>query len=375
VGLLDNNNGIPPDVGGVAGPTHIVEVLNTQVRISTRNGTTVSTVSLNAFWSSLSNPSTFDPKIYYDPYGDRYIFVTVADAETANSRILLGVTLTNNPTGTWKLYSIDVDAGNTTWLDYPSVGYNNKWICVGGNMFSNSTSSFTGSQIYAFNKASVYASGPATYTRFTGSLFTVSPAETMDASQDTMFLVQNISSTQVRLYRIRGAVGSEFFETVGTVSASAWGCTSCQGNRAPQYNSADLIDNGDWRMRSVIYRNGSVWAAQTAFMPATLPTRSVVQWWQISTTGTPVVIQRGKIEDAAASNIFYAYPSITVNAAGDAFISYTRFSYNEYANAEYAYRLAGDPLNTMRDGYRFKLGEATYVEIVGVTTLQLVSIR
>jgi PKD repeat protein len=364
-GLIDINGGIPPDVGGCAGPNHIMEVLNTQVRVYNKNGTGAnSAVTLNGFWSSLSNPSTFDPRVYYDKYGDRYIFVTLADANTANARILVGVTLTNNPTGTWKLYSIDVDATNANWFDFPNLGYNYKWIVIGGNMFGNISNTFVGSQIYAFDKASMYASGPATYTRFTGNLFTVCPVETMDATEETEYLVQNISSTQVRMYKITGTVGSEVFSTHGTVSGSAWGCTSCSGNFAPQYNSANLIDNGDWRIRSAVFRFGSVWFAQTAFMPATGSNRSVAQWWQLSTASPPTVIQRGRVEDPSA-NVFYAYPAIAVNGAGDAFLSYTRFAYNEYANAEYAYRLATDAPNTMRDGYRFKLGETTYFKDFG----------
>jgi PKD repeat protein len=361
-GLNDINGGIPPDVGGAVGPNHVMEVLNTQVRIYTRAGTAVYTASLNGYWSSLGNPSTFDPKVYYDDYADRWIFVTIADAQTANARILLGVTETNDPTGTWRLYSIDVDASNVTWFDYPSVGYNNKWICINGNMFNNTSNNFTGSQIYNFDKATLYATGPANYTRFTGSLFTACPAQTHSATQDTMFLLQNLSSTQLRIYRITGPVGSEAFATHATVTSSAWGCSNCQGNFAPQRNTDSLVDCGDYRMRSAIYRNGSIWAAHTVFLPATGRTRALVQWWQISTSGT--VIQKGRIEDPS-SNIFYTYPDIAVNAAGDAFISYCRLGYNDYPTAEYALRMSGDPLNTMRDGYRYKIGEAWYAKDFG----------
>jgi hypothetical protein len=361
-GLNDNGNGIPPDVGGATGPTHIMEVLNTQVRVMTRTGTTVSTVSLNAYWASLGSPSTFDPKVYYDHLSNRWIFITIAQAQTANSEILLGVSATSDPTGTWHLYAIDADATNVNWLDFPSVGYNNKWITVMGNMFSVSSSVFSGSAIFSIDKASVYAGGPANFTRTSGSLFTVCPAQTYDATQDTMFLVNVLGSTQLRIYRITGAVGSEVLATHATVTSSAWGCSGCAGNFAPQFNSTDLFDVGDWRMQSVVYRNGSIWAAHTAFMPSTGRTRSIVQWWQFATNGT--VIQKGRIEDPS-SNIFYAYPSIAVNAAGDAFVAYTRFAYNEYPSAEYAMRCVGDPLNVMRDGYRFKLGEATYFKDFG----------
>jgi hypothetical protein len=358
-GLNDNGNGIPPDIGCATGPNHVMEVLNTQVRIMTRYGTTISTVSLTSFWGSLGS-GVFDPKIYFDPVGDRWIFITISNAQNANSNVLLGVSQTTDPTGSWNLYSIDADAGNTNWLDYPSVGFNSKWITVMGNMYSISLNAFAGHSIFAIDKASVYGGGPATFTKFTGSLGTVCPAQTFDAAQDTMFLVQSYNTSTLRLYRIAGATASPTFTTVANVASTAWANGS--GNFAPQLNSAQLFDVGDVRMQCVVYRNGSIWAAHTAFLPTTGITRSVVQWFQFTSTGT--MIQKGRIEDPS-SNIFYAYPSISVNAAGDAFLGYCRFAYNEFASAEYSVRLASDPLNVMREGYRFKLGEAIYFKDFG----------
>jgi PKD repeat protein len=360
-GLNDNNNGIPPDVSGVAGPNHVMEVLNTQVRVYFKNGTgAAAAVSLNGFWTSLGNPDCFDPKIYYDPYVGRWIFITVANGESGSSALLLAVSQTSDPTGVWNRYLQDVDASNINWFDFPSVGFNNKWICVMGNMFTVASNSNAGSQIYAFNKASMYAGGPASYTRFTGSLNTVCPAQTMSSTQDTMFLLQTISTTQLRIYRITGAVGAEVFGTVATVSSSAWG--NGNGNFAPQYGSPQLIDVGDYRMQSVVYRNGYIWAAHTAFLPPTGRNRTIVQWWQLSTIGS--VIQKGRIEDPFAE-IHFSYPSIAVNAANDVFLSYTRTGQFEYPNCEYSLRLAGDPANTMRPGYRYKIGEAWYFKDFG----------
>jgi hypothetical protein len=354
-GLNDNGNGIPPDIGGATGPTHVMEVLNTQVRTMTRTGTTVTTTSLNGYWASLGNPSTFDPKIYYDPLDDRWIFITIANAQTATSEILLGVSTTNDPTGTWHLYAIDADATNANWFDFPSVGFNKNWIVVMGNMFTVSSSTAAGSSIFAIDKAAAYSGSGAPYTKFSGSLFTVCPAQTFDATQDTVFLVQTLSTTQLRLYRIAGSVAAPTFTTAATVTSTAWGSGS--GNFAPQFGSTDLIDVGDYRMQSVVYRNGTIWCTHTAFLPSTGRNRSIVQWFQLTSTGG--VIQKGRIEDPSAE-IFYAYPSVAVNAAGDAMLSYTRFSYNEYPSAEYSLRCASDPLNTFRDGYRFKLGETWY---------------
>jgi len=358
-GLNDINQGIPPDVGGCVGPNHYMEVLNTQVRIYNKAGTSISTTSLNGFWTGVGT-STFDPHIVYDQYAGRWIFVTDANP-SASSAILIGVSVTSDPTGSWHLYAIDVDATNANWLDFPLVGFNNKWICVSGNMFSNTSGNSTGIQVYAIDKASVYAGGPANFQRFTSPspAFTYCPAKTMSALQDTMFLAQTYSSTVLHIYRITGAVGSAIFATHGSVSSSSWGCTGCSGNFAPQLNTDSLLDAGDWRMESCVYSNNSIWCAHNAFLPASGRTRSIVQWWQLSTAATPVVIQKGRVEDPS-SNIFYSYPCIAVNSAGDALVSYTRTARNEFPSVEYSLRYSTDALNTMRSGYRYKLGEAWY---------------
>ena len=54
--LTDNNTSLPPDTHGAVGPNHVMTVLNTQYRIQTRSGQTVSTVSDDTFWASLNNP-------------------------------------------------------------------------------------------------------------------------------------------------------------------------------------------------------------------------------------------------------------------------------------------------------------------------------
>ena len=79
--------------------------LNSQVRIQNRSGTNLSTVSLNSFWSSVNGGSgTFDPKVLYDPYNNRWIAVACDDSRSATSAFSLAVSANSDPTGTWYLY-------------------------------------------------------------------------------------------------------------------------------------------------------------------------------------------------------------------------------------------------------------------------------
>ncbi len=366
-GIDDNNNLIPPDVGGQVGPNHVMTTLNTELRISTRTGTVLSTVTLNAFFSSLGNPNTFDPKIIYDPYNSRWIITACANSRSASSALLIGVSQTNNPTGSWNLYSTDADAGNTNWFDYPSIGFNKDWIVVTGNMYTNSVSNGVGGRVFIYKKADLYAgvASPAVTTINPGSTgYTLVPAITYDNAISTMYLTQNYNSASglIGFYTITGAIGSEVLSAVTLVSTPNTWSGSGPTNFAPQAGSVDKIACNDARMQKTIYRNGKIWCTHTVFLPAGVPTRSSIQWWQLSPAAA--VLQRGRIDDATGTN-FYAFPSIDVNQNDDALIGCATFNAEIFPSACYALRINTDAVNTFREAYVYKDGIAKYGKYFG----------
>ncbi len=368
--LEDDNTRIPPDTHGAASPNHLMVALNSQVRIQTRTGSTISTVSLNGFWSAFGHGNVFDPRIYYDPYGSRWIFVALTDFRLASSSIHIGVSQTNDPTGNWNLFDIDFDAANNTFGDYPNVGFNKNWVTVGVNNYRNSDKGFVNSRIYVFDKASLYAGNSSPFTLFqdaTGNSQT--PAVTYDNTLSTMYIIENWNGNSggngfLRLSTITGAVGSEVL-TLGIAfpsTSNPWDNGPPTGNDfAPQLGSTHKINIGDAVVQNAIYRNGSLWCVQTVFLPAGgAATRSSIQWWQLSPTGS--IQQRGRIDDPAG-NLFYGFPSIAVNQNNDALIGYSRFSASQYAGASYSFRAASDPVNVLRDRVTLKDGQAPYYKI------------
>jgi hypothetical protein len=372
LGLDDNNTTIPPDTQGTVGPNHLMVTLNSQVRIQTRAGATISTVSLNSFWAAVATGGgpVFDPRVLYDPFGNRWIVAATDDPQSVNSGVLIGVSQTSDPTGAWNLYQVKADGANLTWADFPSVGFNKNWIALQVNMFNISNNFFDHTQIYAFSKADLYAAGTGAFTLFTDNTIgaTQAPAATYDNALATEYLLQTFSSSggQLRLYQITGAVGSESFGAVGVVtSPQAWvPMPAGRADFAPQLLSANKIQNNDARMQRPVYRNGSIWAAHTIFLPAgtTTPTRASVQWWQISTA--PAILQRGRIDDGTGAT-FYAFPSIAVNTNGDVLLGYSRFSATQFASGNYAFRASTDAVSTLRDDTVLKAGEASYFKTFG----------
>jgi hypothetical protein len=371
--LDDNNGSIPPDTHGAVGPNHLMVTLNTQVRIQDRAGVALSTVSLNSFWSAVNGSSgTFDPKVLYDPYGGRWMFVACDDARAASSGMLIGVSQTSDPTGLWNLYKLDVDLTNTYWADYPSLGFNKDWIALNFNMFANTGSSFLESRTVVFNKSDLYGgSGSPNFTVFTHDAlaFTVVPAITYDASLGTLYLLEQLftfTGDTLRLYAVSGAVNSPTLSAPVdvTVTTNLWNVSPGNADFAPQLGSAQKIQNNDARLQNVVYRNGSLWTTHTVFRPTGLSTRSAVQWWQLSTAGA--VLQRGSVEDTGGTN-FFAFPSLAVNAFNDVLLGYSRYSANQYASANYSFRSSTDAANTMQADTVLKAGEAPYYKVFSGT--------
>ena len=301
---------IPPDTQGTVGPNHLMVTLNDNVTIESRSGAILQTVSIAGFWSSLGNINeAFDPRVLYDPYANRWIMSSGANAATSSAYILIGVSQTSDPTGGWFLYKVKVGASGGSWADYPTLGFNGDWIVVQANVFTVSTEAFVGSNIYAFNKADLYAGGAGQYTMFqdpTG--YTDYPAVTHDSTIATEYLVRNWNGPAgtLRVSAITGAVGSEVLTTgvAFPTAANGWQDFAPVTNFAPQLGTTAKIDTDDSRIENCVYRNGSIWAAQTAYLPAAgTPTRAAAQWWQINTAGGSlgVVQQFGRRDDPAGT--------------------------------------------------------------------------
>ncbi len=379
--VLDPGSVIPPDTHGAVDSNYCVTAINSNVRIQTRAGVTVSTVSLNGFWSPIVGSGSYDPRIHYDPTINRWIFVTDWGAQSTTSSLLIGVSKTSNPTGGWWMYKVLVDATGVDWLDYPQVGFNGKWITVAGNMFSVASNTYHGAKVFVFNKANVVAGISAPYTSFLRSTsYTICPAITYDVAEQNMFMVESWDGTaaaggQMELWKIAGNVGTETMTSVG-FPASAGFRWQAQSNAVsgaggadfvPQLGTASLIQANDDRVTQMIQMNNKLWWAHPVFLPfstTTNPTRVSIQWWQTDTLGVPAQI--GLIDDpSATNNNFYTFPTLAVNRSDDALIGFSVTSKLLHPSAGYALHMHTDPIDSMRPTWIYRHGLNTYFKNFG----------
>jgi hypothetical protein len=387
---------IPPDTYGYAGPNHLMVVLNTQYRILQKNGTVVSTIDAEDFWKGTTGyyapPITTnvatghsDPHVKYDPVSNRWILIAQTNADNFSS-LLVAVSQTNDPTGTWNRYCIDVDAANLVMFDYPLIGFTADWIVVTGNMFTLAGGTFSDHQIYIFDKANLYAGGAITFgtnaQKITAGGTTrsgwSSPATVISGgAANTMYLLQpfftSAGNAGVLTSSLTGAIPAVAWNFNLAFSTSPLGnfataSSVANGNTQPQKNDPVTINSGDGRFAESYQVGGNLWTTQHVYLPVTQPaSRSAIQWWQLQTSGA--ILQNGRIDDASGK-IHRAYPSIAVNAAEDVAIGYSIASLDRFVSCAYATRKACTPANQMDKEIVYKDGIDTYSKSFGGTRVR-----
>jgi len=165
---------IPPDTMGAVGANHVVELINGRFAAYDRAGNLQSSSTLDQFWTAAGvSPVSFsfDPRISYDTDSNRWIAAAVDNGRAANN-FLVGVSDTDDPTAGWSAYSVDSDADDSHWADFPMLGINNDTVTIGANMFSLSGGT-ANTGFLVIDKASLL-SGTPTFTSYED----VAPADT-----------------------------------------------------------------------------------------------------------------------------------------------------------------------------------------------------
>lgn len=368
--VLDDNTFFPPDVGGAVGPNHVMSMHNSQVRIQNKSGTVLATTTLSNWWSSLGNIGPFDPHVVYDPYNNRWIACAGAGVNGTRSAVLIGVSLTSDPTGSWYLYGFYVDPNAVLFGDYPTLGYNKDKVAVQMNLFNGNTA--TGTTVFIFDKATMYAGGTLTGGSTVNQLnlssssygFVEYPAQTYDTNLSTFYFLGTWNDNNgagkglLAIYTLTGTVASPTFSVSTNFPSAAPWAFSTASDGGPQKGLSTKINTGDSRMGQVMYRNGYLWSAQTIALPTNSPTRTSIQWWQINPTNGAVV-QNGLIDDASGVKS-YAFGSLAVNKFNDVVIGYSSFSTNQYASASYSFHAFTNQPGVMQTENIFQAGADSY---------------
>lgn len=128
--LAQSGGGCPPDPSGAAGPNHYIQSVNaTPVKVYSKTGTTMLTISnMGNLWSP-AVPNMGDPIVMYDAYADRWFLSQFG----SGNKVYIAISTTPDPLGTW--YTYTYTAGSfpdylkfSVWWDgyYMTANYGSK---------------------------------------------------------------------------------------------------------------------------------------------------------------------------------------------------------------------------------------------------------
>jgi hypothetical protein len=143
----------PPDCNGTAGPNHFMQTINCVYAIYDKTGAIVAgPTNMNLLFGNVpgANRNDGDPIILYDEVADRWMATEFSIPNSGPNYVLMAVSTTNDPTGTWHQYSFQV----ASMPDYPKFSV---WR-DGYYMGDNNTS---GNDIYVFQREQILTGGTA----------------------------------------------------------------------------------------------------------------------------------------------------------------------------------------------------------------------
>jgi len=389
---------IPPDPIGAAGPNHVVNVVNSSIEWFTKTGTNQNRQSLATFFSSL-NPltHTFDPKVIYDQYADRFVVVTlevtdIAQGDPANtSRIMVAVSDNSDPNGTWHHHAINsklIADGDTSWADYPGFAVDAQAVYINANMYTFDSLLYRNNFLWIVDKGlgsgGFYDGGSASVTNhepynivgLPQYAITTQPSHMFGTAPSGVgaFLVSYSGLTDgtnefVQIIRVNNPLGATSFNhqfvNVGNIENASVNPLP----DAPQLTSPEEIEVNDRRLLHAVWRNNLLWAT-TTILPNSGPdaNQTTAHWWKLSTTNLNAITvadQGNAGGEDIATGTFTFFPSVAVNMNGDMAIGFSASAATTFPGAYYTGRLAGDPAGTVQQTATLRAGMDYYYRAFG----------
>jgi hypothetical protein len=336
---IDATGMVPPDPVLAVGPDHIVAAVNSDWAIFSKDGANLFQTSATSWFHDsltglgsdpLGNP--YDPQVVYDPFGARWILVYLATDSKTESWILISVSKTPDPNGQWTNYAVKGDengsAPATNWTDFPAIAVDANALYLASNQFDYSDNTFVYSKVRVFEKAPLYSGADATWWDFWDlrdpaaadtTAFSLRPAQPYTSST-IEYLVSNSpfqTRTYVTLWSITG-VASQNPEISGdnvAVTATTAPPDANQPGGSPGTSSCPtpcLLDTGDGRITSAVFRNASLWLAHTV-AGGTGDAYSRVRYVRLD----PLARRSMEDQSLGTDGCWYFYPAVGVDSSNE----------------------------------------------------------
>ena len=325
-GATDGNRQVDPQIA--VGGNHVLHATNNGLIIYNKKGEFVQGVSQRCFNNGI------DPKLFFDPHNKVFGFDLWNPWDKEKQKpVNISVSESHDPTGAWNTYPVPAPEGR----DGGGIGFSKHWI---GYSFPGGTC-----QSFVLKMSEAMRGQPATVYHFSGNLG--HPVATQDNRNDLLFV--KIRRRDIQIHSVQESKSGEpvvrrIVNIPHKFQHFGWPPPS------PQKGTDKPTASGDRNPKNLVVQNGALWFSHTVNCQG----RAAVQWHQIDLT-TKKFVQSGLISDKKRS---FIQTTIAVNKNNDVLVGYQETGPEMFISPRFAYRLADDPPNTLRQQRHLGEGQA-----------------
>jgi IPT/TIG domain len=344
----------PPDNGLAAGPSNVVEMVNSTGSIWAKSGgSALKVFDLNTFFAVPAGYSFSDPRVLYDGDSQRWFASGVAFVQPSlGSVVTIAVSATSDPTGTWFQYSADNSANVTH--DQPKIGVSSDKVVLSWNDFL-SGQFFQGQSTWVFQKSQMLTGTPANGAA-------IGPDSTRNGLVPAVQLTSNAAEYVV--YNRGGSVGVVTITGTPLQGNVAWNevdpvipATSTPPT-ADQPGMPGSIDTNDDRFLTAVWENGVLWTGgnDACLPPNDTAARPCSRLIQVFTSGGTV----NQDFDIGSTGAGLYFPAFALDSGGDMYVVYNISSSTQDVGVRIVGQLAGAAPQTLALAQAIRAGDATY---------------
>lgn len=341
VGFEQNmtNMSYPPDVQVAASPSYVMEAVNLEGGIWTKQGRPVAQFPLSNFFALSEDHLISDPRILFDQQSGRW-FATIIDA--TNNTVSIAVSEAANPLGGWHIYKIPYAS---PCIDFPEIGTSDDKFVVSTNDFTQGCSNFSNSEMVVLDKKEMLDHDSYIgASDLTDTDFSVTPAKSLGDTSNLYMVANNPSETgnTITVYKLVGP--AEYAQVFSNYTFT--GTMQKDPPAVPQRGTTVALANPPHGSEDAVWSDGNLWSA---FTDSCLPAQgfakrsySCVHVFSYNTT-----TGRSLDFEITNSNYNFSYPAVTLDGRGNLYLAFNGVSTGSYPSIYVTGRTASDMPNSV----------------------------
>jgi hypothetical protein len=252
----------PPDPWVAANATHVVQAINSTVRITSRSGAELLSLPSWALFGLVDGQFSSDVRIIWDPVHGRWVGVTISfDSAFSANYLTFAVSDTADPTLGWATYS----ALYGSYLpDYPSIASSTDKIVITDDVYDSTDAfAFVAQDLVTFTWASILGGGNLSVNECIADVFIhARAAQVLSPSADVHVVLESTADMSQQYFRITGAgdcFNDQYTDPTSFVGFAAF----TPPPDARQVGGDTLVNAMDERPTDAIWQNGQLWWVST----------------------------------------------------------------------------------------------------------------